>query len=77
MNFGEMAFIDGAPRSADVVAIEPVECLELGRIAFDELDSLRPSLKIHILTRLARHLSTRLRHTNTEISALRKPPATT
>lgn len=74
MNFGEMAFIDGAPRSADVVAIEPVTCLEFGRSAFDDLDSLRPALKIHILTRLARHLSGRLRHTNTELAALRKPP---
>lgn len=75
MNFGEMAFIDGAPRSADVVAIEPVSCLEFGRAAFDQLDSLRPALKIHILTRLARHLSGRLRHTNLELAALRKPPA--
>ena len=27
MNVGEMAFLDGSPRSADVVAIDTVECL--------------------------------------------------
>lgn len=75
MHFGEMAFIDGSPRSADVVALDPVECLELDRAAFEQIEALRPSLKIHILTRIARHLSNRLRHTNTELSALRKPPS--
>jgi glutaminase len=74
MNFGEMAFIDGAPRSADIVAIEPVSCLEFGRAAFEQLDTLRPSLKIHMLTRISRHLSSRLRHANMELAALRKPP---
>ena len=31
MSFGEMAFIDGSQRSADVIPLEPVECRVLTR----------------------------------------------
>ena len=33
-NFGEIALIDGLPRSASVIAMEPMECYFLGREAF-------------------------------------------
>jgi CRP-like cAMP-binding protein len=33
-NFGEMSLIDGLPHSADVVAMQPVECYFLGRDDF-------------------------------------------
>ena len=32
--FGEMSLLDGAPRSTDVVATEPTECLVLSRFDF-------------------------------------------
>ncbi len=32
--FGEMALLTGEPRQADVVALEPVSCLEVDREAF-------------------------------------------
>lgn len=71
MSFGEMAFIDGATRSADVVALETVECRVMDRALFETLDVQRPGLKIKLLTQLARQLSGRLRQANVEISALR------
>jgi glutaminase len=71
MTFGEMAFLDGAPRSADVIAIEPTSCRVLDRALFDSMDSGHPGLKIRILTRLARLLSAHLRHMNAELNALR------
>lgn len=71
MSFGEMAFIDGAARSADVVTLEPVECREMPRSLFDVLEEKRPGLTTKILGQIARQLSNRLRQSNTEISALR------
>ena len=71
MSFGEMAFVDGAARSADVVAIEPVECREMSRLLFESLDGKRPGLRVKILGQIAQQLSSRLRLANTEIAALR------
>ena len=71
MSFGEMAFIDGVARSADVVAQESVRCHVMDRDLFNELDEMRPGVKIKILTQLTRLLSSRLRQANSEISALR------
>jgi glutaminase len=71
MTFGEMAFIDGANRSADVIALEPSECLVLDRQWFDNLDQSNPALKIKLFQHLARQLSNRLRQANLEISALK------
>jgi glutaminase len=71
MSFGEMAFVDGSKRSADVVALQPVECRVLTRELFNALDDHKPGLKIKLLTQVARQLSGRLRQANIEISALR------
>jgi glutaminase len=71
MSFGEMAFLDNSFRSADVVAMELVECRVMTREVFETLDQQRPGLKIKILTQLALQLSGRLRQANIEISALR------
>jgi len=71
MSFGELAFLDGSPRSADVVTVEKVECRVLSRELFDALDDQRPGLKIKILAALSKQLCDRLRQANGEISALR------
>jgi CRP/FNR family cyclic AMP-dependent transcriptional regulator len=43
MFFGELALLDGAPRSASAIAVEPSETLVLDRESFDRLiDSQRP-----------------------------------
>jgi glutaminase len=71
MSFGELAFLDASPRSADVVAIVPVECRILKRPVFDELDRVIPGLQAKILNEMALQLCDRLRQANIEVSALR------
>jgi glutaminase len=71
MSFGEMAFIDDVPRSADVIAVDKVTCRVLKRDTFTQLEAQRPGLKAKIVTQLARQLSARLRIANNEVSALR------
>ncbi len=69
MSFGEMAFIDGAPRSADVIALEPVVCRVLELSTFKELDETNPRLKIKLLEQITRQLSVSLRRINSEVLA--------
>lgn len=70
MAFGEMAFIDGSPRSANVVALEPAECLLLGRELYTKLSEENPPVKLALLTNVAKSLSSSLRRVNTELGAL-------
>ena len=71
MSFGELAFLDGSPRSADIVAVAPVKCRVINRPFFDELAEKHPLLKAKILNQIALQLCDRLRQANIEISALR------
>jgi glutaminase len=71
MSFGELAFLDGSPRSADIVAVAPVTCRVINRSFFDELGTEHPLLKSKILNRIALQLCDRLRQANIEISTLR------
>jgi glutaminase len=71
MSFGELAFLDGSPRSADIVAVAPVKCRVIKRPFFDELGEKHPLLKAKILNQIALQLCDRLRQANIEISALR------
>jgi glutaminase len=67
----ELAFLDGSVRSADVVAMEAVECRVMTRPLFEELGYRYPALKARILNEIALQLCDRLRQANIEISALR------
>lgn len=71
MSFGELAFLDGSPRSADIIAIGPVACRVINRQLFETLGERHPGLKSKILNEIALLLSSRLRQANIEISALR------
>ncbi len=71
MSFGEMAFLDGSPRSADIVATAPVTCRVISRPLFEALGEKCPALKTKILHEISLQLSDRLRQANIEISALR------
>jgi CRP-like cAMP-binding protein len=51
--FGEMALIDGEPRSASVVANTELTCLRLGRAAFARLLREEPSVSNALLRALA------------------------
>ena len=47
--FGELALIENAPRSADVIAVEEVAALAIGRSAFTKLLRTEPLLTFAIL----------------------------
>jgi len=70
MTAGEMAFLDGSPRSADVVAMDRVECLVMTRAWFESLSETHPELKIRLLQAFMREISSRLRQANIAIAAL-------
>jgi glutaminase len=70
MAFGEMAMLDRAPRSAQVIADTDVDCDLLRIEDFERLGSTHPQAKIKLLHNLALALSARLRKANREIRAL-------
>lgn len=51
--FGELALLDGAPRSTTVVALDAVESTILRRDAFDDLVDAQPALRRALLAALA------------------------
>jgi CRP-like cAMP-binding protein len=53
---GELAAIEGTPRSASVFAIEPVRALVVPRDSFERLLTTRPSITLAVLRRLAARL---------------------
>src|SRR4051794_1198601 len=54
--FGELAILDGAPRSATAVALESCETLELPRAAFHDLLDRDPRLRDALLAGLTHEL---------------------
>lgn len=54
--FGELALLDGAPRSATATAIEPTETLDLPRTTFMELVAADTTLQHALFTALAAEL---------------------
>jgi CRP/FNR family transcriptional regulator, cyclic AMP receptor protein len=63
---GELALIDGLPRSADAVVITEVTGIVIGRAAFQRLAQERADLALA----LARHLSEMLRSTNFQMESI-------
>jgi glutaminase len=68
MSFGEMAFIDGAVRSANIVADTEVECHLLTLEDFEWLGKTQPAIKIKLLGRLCLNLTCKLRKANRELT---------
>jgi glutaminase len=68
--FGEMALLDEATRSADVVCDEPSTIASLSLSALEELDRSYPTIGPTIRANLARLLARRLRLANAQIRAL-------
>jgi len=61
---GEMALLDGQPRSATAVAAEDLVLLVFTRAALERLIEEKPRLGVKLLWKLARLLSQRLRQTS-------------
>ena len=70
--FGEMVAIDGAPRSADVVALTPLRLVKMRAAPFSELLKEQPSFSLA----LAQLMASRLRNLNQRF-ALQSGDATT
>jgi len=62
--FGEMALLDGAPRSADVIALEDTMCLALTPWVMKAIIAGNPDAALGMLKELAR----RLRETDRSLS---------
>lgn len=58
---GEMSIIDGEPRSATCIATQTSVLLLLTRDSYNRLIKERPSVAVHILAKLAKLMSQRLR----------------
>jgi CRP/FNR family cyclic AMP-dependent transcriptional regulator len=54
--FGEMSILDGQPRSADVVALEPSRCLALTAWSFKSIVSNHPTMALKLLQESVRRL---------------------
>jgi CRP-like cAMP-binding protein len=54
--FGEMALLDGAPRSATAIAREPTELAVVDETAFLYLIEKNPAFALDLMRRLARRL---------------------
>lgn len=62
--FGEMAMVDGEPRSASAIVAMETTLAILTRDDFNRLVQEKPALGVKILMRIARLLSQRLRRTS-------------
>jgi CRP-like cAMP-binding protein len=67
---GELAFFDGLPRSATLVAETDVEAVRIDPAAFDRLAAEEPELARTLLLDLARILALRLRMASDVIAGL-------
>jgi CRP-like cAMP-binding protein len=72
--FGELAFLDGAPRAAFAIAMQPSILLVMKRDAFADLCRREPTLGMMVMRNLAQDLAVKLRSVNDTLSAARKHP---
>lgn len=70
MCFGEISFLNGQPRTADVIADEDSRCLVLHRDAFDTLCLDEPQTATQLLLMLAGELGARLVRTSSQLAAM-------
>lgn len=70
--FGDLAFFDGQPRSADVRALTEAETLIVTPAGLDRLRLAHPRLALVFALDLGRVLSIRFRGLNTRLAALGK-----
>ena len=70
--FGEMAFLDGAPRNAYAAAAQPSILLVVQRSAFADLARREPNLGMVVMRNMAADLAAKLRHADTSLTAAPK-----
>jgi glutaminase len=70
MCFGEISFLNGQPRTADVIADEDSRCLVLHRADFDALCQDDPQTATQLLLMLAGELGARLVRTSSQLAVM-------
>jgi SulP family sulfate permease len=70
VTFGEMAFLDGSPRSADVWSDEDAETFVLSPAEFEVLQTENPRVAIKLIRNMVLEISERLRQRTEEVRAL-------
>ena len=70
MTFGELAFLEGASRSADVRADKPIKCYVLSATALDRLGNTHPEIKVTLLQNMLRSAHQMVSLLNQEVAAL-------
>jgi len=73
--FGELAFLDGAPRAAFAVASQPSILLVMKRTAFADLVRREPGLGMVVMRNLAQDLAIKLRGVNEALSSVKRTHA--
>lgn len=68
--FGEMALLDGQPRSASARALEGSEAVVLPKAKFFELREKSPKVALKLMDLLVRFLSQRLRAANKNLEVI-------
>jgi SulP family sulfate permease len=68
--FGEMAFLDGSPRSADVWSETDSEAFTLSPDEFENLRRENPEIAVKLIRNIALEVSRRLRTTSNEVRVL-------
>lgn len=72
--FGELAFLDGAPRTAFAVATQPSILLVMKRTSFTEVVRREPNLGMMVMRNLAHDLALKLRGVNEALASVKKAP---
>ena len=67
--FGEIAFLDGPPRSANALATTATDLFVISRLRVNEVSRRHPVVGVKMFARLARTLALRLRQTDAELRA--------
>jgi glutaminase len=70
VSFGEIAFLSGQPRMANVTADIPGSCWVLSRARFDELQKVDPHATCDLLLALTTGLSRKLGATNVQLTLM-------
>ena len=68
-SFGELAIVDGLPRSTRISALEPTICFVLTPEAYADLHEKAPAACAELTRAIARSLSQRLRYSTADVAA--------
>ncbi|MEP0940154.1 MAG: SulP family inorganic anion transporter [Rhizobiaceae bacterium] len=69
--FGEMAVLDGKPRSATIVAVGSLECIEISTDNLEHVGKSHPEARHALMAAIGLELAKRIRISNTALAALK------